>query len=74
MENNVGYVYYSVSELDLKKYIDGEITLSKVYDLSQDFIVKFKSRGRIKSYFKEDLINLIVLGDKFYNQIPNDMK
>ena len=74
LENNIGYVYFPVDELNFKKYLKGKTTLNEVYNLSKDFIVKFKSKGRVKSYFKEDLSDKLVLGSEFYTNLPDDMK
>jgi hypothetical protein len=74
LEDNIGYVYFPVNELNLKKYLKGKIILNEVYNLSDDFIVKFKSKGRVKSYFKEDLSDKLVLGGDLYINLPNDMK
>ena len=74
LENNIGYVYFPVKELNFKKYLKGKITLNEVYNLSEEFIVKFKSKGSVKSYFKEDLSDKLVLGGEIYTNLPNDMK
>ena len=74
LENNIGYVYFPVNELNFEKYLKGKKTLNEVYNLSKDFIVKFKSKGRVKTYFKEDLSDKLVLGSKIYTNLPNDIK
>ena len=74
LEDNIGYVYFPVNELNFEKYLKGKITLNEVYNLSKDFIVKFKSKGRVKSYFKEDLSDKLVLGGEIYTNLPNDLK
>lgn len=74
LEDNLGCIYFQTDVLDFEKYLTGKLTLNEIYNLTDDFIVKFKRKGIVKSYFKEGFIDKLVLGDKLYTNLSNEMK
>lgn len=74
LSDGSGNIYYSIKKEFLIKYFNSEITLSEVYLNSDDFIVKKKMRNVTTQYLKQDLVELIQLGNKFYEEISDGMK
>lgn len=69
-----GEIYYSSKKSNLKKYFNSEFNLQQVYLESDDFIITLKFRKEIKSFLKEDMVERLTFGKKFYFQIPESMK
>ena len=69
-----GDVYYTTKKDVLIKYFNSEINLREVYISSGDFFVSKKFREETKQYLKNDLVEFIQMGDKFYNTIAIGMK
>ncbi len=69
-----GDVYFNTKKDVLIKYFNSEINLREVYITSDDFFVSKKFREETRQYLKNDLVELIQMGDKFYNTIAIGMK
>jgi hypothetical protein len=69
-----GDVYYTTKKDVLIKYFNSEINLREVYISSDDFFVSKKLREETRQYLKNDLVEFIQMGEKFYNTIAIGMK
>lgn len=74
LSDKTGMVYYSTTREILNHYLDSEITLGQVYLDSEDFIVYRKFRNDTVAYLKQDLVDKIQCGDKYYNELPDGLK
>lgn len=74
LKDGSGNVYYSTTEEQLKSFIESKVTIREIYVESKDFLVKHKFRKQIKTYFKEDFLELLQCGTEYYNEIPESMK
>lgn len=74
LKDGSGIIYYSVKSNILKDYLQSKLTLSELYNMSQSFLVKHKFREKVKTYLKEDFIDLLQYGANFYKDLSDSMK
>ena len=74
LSDGSGDVYYTTKKDVLIKYFNSEINLREVYISSDDFFVSKKLREETKQNLKNDLVEFIQMGDKFYEEISDGMK
>jgi len=74
LKDGSGEIYYSSKKEILKKYFNSEINLHQVYLESDDFIITRKFRKEITTFLKQDLVEMIKFGDKYYLEISESMR
>jgi hypothetical protein len=74
LKDGSGRIFFNVSKSQLFDYYHSKLTLVDVLNNSSDFIVRHMFRKESKAYFKEDVLELLQGGSKFYNSYNNSMK
>lgn len=74
LKDGSGRIFFKVSKDQLFDYYHSKLTLVDVLNNSGDFIVKHMFREESKAYLKEDVIELLQGGNRFYNSYNNSMK
>ena len=74
LKDGSGTVFYSITEKELKAFVESELTIKEMYIKSTDFLVKHKFRNEVKTYLKEDFQNSLQCGTDLYENIPESMK
>jgi hypothetical protein len=54
--------------------LKSKLTLIELFANSQSFLIKHKFRKEIKTYLKEDFLDMLQCGKDLYKDIPNSMK
>jgi len=72
--DGTGEVFYNTKKDVLIKYLNSEINLREIYLSTDDFFVSKKFREKTNQHMKNEFIELIQMGDKFYNTIAIGMK
>lgn len=74
LKDGSGYVFYSTTESQLKQFLQSKTTIEQIYSASADFSIKYKSRSEVVTSLKEDYQSKLMLGLKYYHDLPNSMK
>ena len=74
LKEGSGTIFYSVSEIQIMDYLKSKLTLVELFANSKSFLIKHKFRNEIKTYLKEDFLDMIQCGKDLYKDIPNSMK
>jgi hypothetical protein len=74
LKDGIGTIFYSVSEIQIKDYLKSKLTLKELFANSKSFLIKHKFRKEVKTYLKEDFLEIIQHGNDFYKDIPNSTK
>ena len=51
-------------------YLKSKLTLVELFANSKSFLIKHKFRNEIKTYLKEDFLDMIQCGKDLYKDIP----
>ena len=74
LTNKTGMVYYSTTKEKLLQYLQNKIILKQLYLECDDFIVSREFRNDTVTFFKQDFVDLLQCGDKYYNELSDSLK
>ncbi len=69
-----GEVYYATSRNLLKRFLDSEITINELFQLSESEFVRVTARNNSQSFLKSSFNAEIFVGDKYYRYFPDHSK
>ena len=73
LTDGTGVVFYSTNAHSLLSYVNSKITLSNLYQLSNDVFVTRKFQKDSKLYLSDDFSKLIQYGEFTLNQLNKDL-
>jgi hypothetical protein len=71
--DGTGLVFYSTNLESLSHYFDSKITLSELYQLSNDIFITRKYKKDSKLYLSDDFLLLIQYGNLLLEQLSKDL-
>ena len=73
LTDGTGLVFYSTNLESLSLYFDSKITLSELYQLSNDIFITRKYKKDSKLYLSDDFLLLIQYGNLLLEQLSKDL-
>ena len=71
LKDGSGTVFYAVKPNRLKDYLQSQLTIVDLYNLSDSFLVRHKFRKEVKTYLKEDFSDSLKYGTAYYKDISD---
>jgi hypothetical protein len=74
LKDKSGYIYFRISNTNLRSYINSEFTLEQLFSESDDFMVVKSFRKEAATYIKSDFVGCLQFGEILYSNISSSLK